>query len=308
VTQPAQEGAAIHGLSCYTAALHDYLAQEWDGGAVIGSTIRLAVRVDLPDGQLAFSHHQPSLDRLPDGSWLRYASASCAAAALPTLAQELDAHGRAIAVVDSSLLPWSAAQGGQPAPHWLLLDDREGSRWHVTDSFTALLPNGGEQQPYQGWLDVSKLTGLMELPACWTQEQHARNTLAFGAPVAVPGGGSMWLRRCQEGPPPAAQEGRWLTAVDEVLRYLAGYLAERGAGGDRYLDDLWAAAGHHAFAYRWRLRQRPDGDALRVALDRWRDLPRLLRLATLSAQRGRPRPTLIRAALDELARAEAELT
>jgi len=298
----------MRGLSCYTASLHDYLAHEWNASALIGSTVRLAVRVDLPDGQLAFSHHQPSLDRLPDGSSLRYTAASSPAAALPPLAEELDAHGRVIAVADSSLLPWSAARGGQPTPHWLLLDGRDGDRWHVTDSFTALLPAGGEQHPYQGWLDARQLAEAMALPARWTPEQQARNVLAFGAPVTVPDGGAMWLPRYPGRPPSPSYEGWWLTATDEVLRYLAGYLTERGAGSERYLDDLWAAAGHRSFAYRWRLRQRPGDVALHAALGHWENLPRVLRIAMLSAQQGRPRPTLVRVALNELTRAEARLT
>ena len=311
MTKLEHDGPATRGLSCYTASLHDYLAHEWDAGGLIGPTVRLAVRVDQRGGQLAFSHHRPSLDRLPDGSRLRYAAAPAAAEALLPLAEELDAHGRAIAVADSSRLPWSAAREGQPAPHWLLLDGRDGDRWHVTDSFTALLPTGGEQHSYHGWLGAGQLSETLALPARWTPEQDARNTLAFGAPVTVPDGGALWLRRCHGDPSPARPEGQcrpeeqWLTATDDVLRYLAGYLGVQGAGSEQYLDDLWAAAGHHSFAYRWRLRQRPCDDALQTALDRWQDLPRLLRLAVLSAQRGRPRPTLVRAALNELAQAEA---
>jgi hypothetical protein len=296
----------VRGLSCYTASLHDYLAFEWDAGAVIEPTVRLAVRVDLPDGRLVFSHHHPSLDVLPDGSRLRYTVASSPAAALPRLADALTAYGRVIVVADTSVLPWSVARGGRSAPHWLLLDGRADDRWHVTDSFTALLPTGDQQQPHHGWLDVAQLTGAMTLPARWTPEQQARNVMAFGAPVTVPEGGALWLRRCQQDPAPDPYEGRWLMATDEVLRYLAGHLAQRGADIERYLDDLWAAAGHRSFAYRRRLLRQP-GDDWQTALGRWENLPRLLQICLLSAQRGRPRPALVRAALDELAQVEAGL-
>ena len=224
----------MRGLSCYTASLHGYLAWEWDACAIIAQTIRLAVRVDLPDGELAFSHHQPSLDLLPDGSCLRYAAAPSPMAALPGVADDLAAHGRVIAVTNSSLLPWSAVRGGRPAPHWVLIDGSDGDRWHVTDMFTALLPVGGEQRPYRGWLDTVPLIEAMTLPARWTPQQGMRNALAFGAAVTVPDGAALWLRRCRERPAALPCAGEWLTTTEEDLRHLAGYLAERGGdGGDR---------------------------------------------------------------------------
>lgn len=300
----------MHGLSCYTASLHEYLAREWDASTIIALTVRLAIRVDPPDGQLAFSHHEPSLDRLPDGTWLSYAAAESPAAALPEVMAALDTHGRAIVVTDSSLLPWSVLYGGPPSPHWLLLDGSGGGRWHASDPFSALLP-AGQQQPYDGWLDTRQLAEAMTLPARWAPEQEARNALAFGAAVKVPAGGACWLRRHRDRPAAAGLAGRWLTGTNEALRFLAEYLTRPGAGLERYLDDIWAAAGHHSFAYRWRLSQRPGDEqaerALRLALGRWNDLPRLLRTATASAQRGRPRPTLIRAAIGELAQAEEGL-
>jgi hypothetical protein len=300
----------MRGLSCYTASLHAYLAYEWDARTILGRSVRLAVRVDGPDGRLAFSHHQPSLDLLPDGSGLRYAAALYPAAELPQVAEDLDAHGRVIVVVDSARLPWSVTQGGPPAPHWLLVDGRRADEWHVADTFTALLP-AGEQPPYDGWLTTGQLCTAMTLPGCWTPEQQARNALAFGSPVVVPAGGTLWLRRDSRDPVPARPDGRWLSENMQILRFLIGYLTERGAQGERHLDDIWAAAGHHCFAYRWRLSQGDLNDqaqqALQLALARWEDLPRVLRIAALSAQRGRPRPTLVRAVLAELLQAEENL-
>ena len=182
------------GLSCYTASLHEYLAREWDASSVIGSTVRLAVRVGTPDGHLAFSHHMPSLDRLPDGSWLGYTAAESPAAALPEVTAALDEYGRVIIVADSARLPWSVTRGGPPAPHWLVLDGRSGGRWHAIDPFSSLLP-AGPQQPYDGWLGTRRLAEVMALPARWRPEQEARNTLALGTPMAVPGGGACWLDR-----------------------------------------------------------------------------------------------------------------
>jgi hypothetical protein len=307
----------MRGLSCYTASLHDYLAGEWDAAAILSRSVRLAIRVDLPDGQLAFSHHEPSLDRLPDDSWLHYAAAENPAVGLRQAAGDLEAHSRVIVVVDSASLPWSVTRGGPSAPHWLLIDGRNGGRWHATDTFTALLP-AGEQPPYEGWLSTTQLSEAMTLPARWNPEQEARNALAFGTAAAVPPGGALWLRRShrprarsQGHRAPDRPAGSWLSGNTQVLRFLIGYLTQSGAQGERYLDDIWAAAGHLCFAYRWRLCQEQPGqrqDALQLAMSRWENLPRVLRIAVLSAQRGRPRPSLVHAALKELLRAEESVS
>jgi hypothetical protein len=297
------------GLSCYTANLHGYLAREWDAAAIVARSVRLAVRVDLPGGLLAFSHHEPSLDLLPDGSRLRYAGAASPAAALPGVAAELAAHGRVLVVVDGARLPWAVTRGGRPVPHWLLVDGRRPGAWHVRDGFAALLP-AGEQRPHAGWLCDAELRAAMTPPARWEPEQELRGALAFGAPVPAPApaGGAIWLRRTRERPPPApSPEGCWLRGYRDALPFLASYVAERAALAARHLDDVWAAAGHRSFALRWRLAREPsgrDGPVLAAAVARWERLPRLLRLAVESAARGRPRASLVRAALEELGRAE----
>jgi hypothetical protein len=304
------------GLSCYTANLAGYLAAEWDAGALLARSVRLAVRPDPGTGPLAFSHHAPGLDRLPDGTRLRYAAAPSPAAALPDLAAELAGFGRVLVVVDNARLPWSPARGGRPAPHWLLVDGGDGERWHVVDRFTGLLM-AGEQLPHAGWLDRAQLCAAMTPPACWAPEQRLRNSLAFGEPVPVPAGcGALWMRRHAGGTGPAAGGtgpaagigGGWLAGTGEVLAFLADFLTERGAAAMPYLDDLWAAAGHRAFAYRWRLANgEGPREALTQALARWESMPRLLRLALESAGRRRPRPTLLRAAFEELLRVEEDL-
>jgi len=300
----------VLGLSCYTANLHRYLAGEWDADEIVSRSVRLAVRVDRPDGRLVFSHHEPTLDHLPDGSRLCYTAAESPTAAQPALAAELDRHGRVLVVVDSARLPWSVSSGGPPAPHWLLVDGRRDGEWHVIDEFAALLPEG-EQRPHAGWLSDAGLTTAMTLPAHWTPEQELRNIYAFGDPVTVPAGGALWLRRCHDRPqatgPPA---GRWLRSDAAVLRHLMGYAAEHGTLPAGHLDDIWAAAGHRSFAYRWRLASGADSDAhrdaLETALAQWENLPKFVRLAAESAQRGRPRPVLARATLEALLRAEED--
>jgi hypothetical protein len=298
----------VHGLSCYTTGLFAYLAGEWDAAALLSRSVGLAIRVDLPDGRLVFSHHRPALDQLPDGSWLSWSTARSPAAVLPGLTGELARHGRVIAVVDAARLPWSAA-GEPPAPHWLLVDGREGRRWHVTDGFTALLP-GGTRLPWCGWLTSAQLCAVMDVRARWRPEQDVRNTMAFGEPVPVPPGTCFWLSRSPGRPPTSASEGTWIRGETESLRFLRDRLPGDDAALGYHLDDLWAAAGHHGFAYRQRLAVEPDDAqrrSLARAIARWDDLPRLLRIAVISAQRGRPRPSLVRSGLDEVLQAEEEM-
>ncbi|MGI8667311.1 MAG: hypothetical protein ACR2N4_15020 [Jatrophihabitans sp.] len=294
------------GLSCYTAALHGYLAQEWDATAVLARSVRLAVRAADTGVRLAFSHHYPPLDLLPDRSRLVYAGAGSGLAALPGIAAELERHGRVIVVADSARLPWSVQRGGPASPHWLLVTDRAARGWWVVDDFTAL-QSAGEQLPYRGWLEDSTLAGAMTLPPGWPQPAHRlRNTLAFGAPVPVPQQGALWLRR-QDGPADGRSLDRdagWQIGEAAALAFLIQRAGAHQAVIAEHLDDLWAVAGHQWFACRWELGQ-PVGDAerarLEAALTRWSALPRVLRMAVDSAARGRPRTSLVLAALAGLA-------
>ncbi len=293
MTVPASRPDAAGGLSCYTANLAAYLRSELpDADRWLAQSVRLAVRADLPGGDLAFSHHSYPLDQLPDGTRLRYVSAGQPAEAVAGLRAELDRHGRVLAVTDSARLPWSpAARSGPPAPHWLLIVAADGERWQVRDAFAGLLP-AGEQQPYAGWLDTAALLAAMTPPPCWAPEQQQRNALAFGFPVPVPANpGPQWLRRVPDDGLAAELPGRWLTEAGDVLPFLAGHLA------DRYLDDLWSAAAHQAFRYRW-LAGQPDApgarrEQLAAAGQAWARLPAALRFALDSARRGRPRTSLV---------------
>lgn len=305
------------GLSCYTANLAGYLAAEWDADALLAASVRLAVRVDLPGGTLAFAHHGTPLDRLPDGTRLCHTTAADPAAALPRIERELARRGRVLVTVDAAGLPWSPGFGADHAPHWLLIDGRAGADWHVVDEFHGLLP-AGTQLPYAGWLPAAQVTAAMVPPPSWTPEQWIREEYAFGASRPVPAAGALrWLRR-EPGTTPGAASGarpalpgRWLTDDGDVLPFLAEHLTAAGAAAGRHLDDCWAAAGHRSFAHRWRLaRCRPDGSgeeaaALQAAIGQWDLLPRTLRYAVESAQRGRPRPSLVRTAFAELLLAEA---
>jgi hypothetical protein len=272
------------GLSCFTANLATYLATDHGSAAArFADSIRLAVRTDLPDGELAFSHHRVPLDRLPDGTRLRYATAADRDGVLAGLTDELARYGQVLVVTDNARLPWSPSFGTTAtAPHWLLLAGRDGADWRVVDAFAGLLPTG-EQLPFTGTLTTAHLLDAMA-PSTWTPGQERRCALAFGFQVPT-SSGSRWLQRSPDDAGPDDLPGEWLLTDDTVLPYLADYLL---AGGDRvepYLDDLWTAAVHRTFRYR-RLGDQPAAEA-------WSRLPSALRFAIESARRGKPRMSLL---------------
>lgn len=290
------------GLSCYTANLYRYMDVESDATRTVAESVRLAVREE--SGVLAFSHHAPSLDGLPDGSRLRYAGAASAAGLLPNLVEELRRYQRVLVLCDGARLPWSVAR--RSAPHWLLLDGHRRSEWHAVDDFTAFLLDGGEQPPYRGWLHTDVLCVAMAASSSWTGAQRRRNALAFGSPVSVPEARLLWLRR--ERGRPDRPEGEPVPARgwaigDAALDLVAGRLTAPGPTMAEHLDDLWAAAGHRCFAYRWWLSRAEDEatrDRFERALAQWSRLPVVLRIAMESAERGRPRADLVRTALAAL--------
>lgn len=306
--EPRPRHERFTGLSCYTANLAAYLDTEMsDVDEYLAGSIRLAVRTDLPSGRLAFSHHHRPLEKLPDGTRLSYATLP-PRAALVGIADELRRRGRVLVVTEGSRLPWSPARHeARRAPHWLLVTGRRAESWHVVDAFAGLLA-GGEQRPYTGWLSTARLIDAMTEAASsgWSTEQHQRNSLAFGFPVAVPeSAGPLWLRRdLDTGPSQPELPGSWLTDDDQVLPFLADYFTDPRQDSSRYLDDLWTAAAHRVFRYQW-LRTRPDlPDAVReralAAGAAWLRLPGALRFAVDSARRGRPRPSLVHQTLRHL--------
>ncbi|MFK0250082.1 hypothetical protein ACIQUM_35735 [Amycolatopsis azurea] len=294
------------GLSCYTANLERYLASEFDSAAVLARSVRLAVRT-TEDG-LVFSHHAPSLDRLPDGTRLEYA-ALAAADTEDALRHEIRRHGRALVVADAARLPWSVAFGADPAPHWLLVTGTEADHYLVEDAFEALLPQG-TQQPYLGTVPrVALLTALIGLPE-WDAPQRVRNEMAFGARIPLPGTtatGATLLRRT---PGPGEEQAPETGLVDDdalVLPLVMNRLADAGPAAARYLPDIWAAAGHRAFAHRWRALA-GDAETELATAESWAALPRWVQMAVESAARGRPRWGVARAAVDAVLSAAAPKT
>jgi hypothetical protein len=262
-------------MTWYLANLARYLAPELDDvdGYLAGS-VRLAVRTDLPGGRLAFSHHRYPLDRLPDGTALRYAGCDTDPEALSGLADELHRYGRVLAVVDGGRLPGLSRAAGGPASRWVLVDGRQAGLWHVRDAFP-----GGRARC--GWLGTGALLDAMAAAGPSRGAQRRRDSYAFGFPVALPARGRLrWLRRepadCRE----PALTGRWLVDDATVLPFLAGRLAGGGAG---YLVDLTAAALHRVYRYRRELVATPRDDLqaarLGMAIRLWRGLPSTLRQA-----------------------------
>lgn len=303
----------LSGLSCYTGSLAVYLAGEGvDAADVLADSIRLAVRTDLPGDALAFSHHRFALDVLPGGDRLRYASAADPVAGMACAADELARHGRVIVVVDNAELPWSPSYGiGPSAPHWLVLDGRDGDRWHVLDAFDGLLPAGG-QEPFTGWLPTASLLAALTLPRHWSAEQRRRNELAFGFPVAVPDGpGATWLRRePRTGDAIPDLPGHWLFGTADALPFLVEYLGDCSpVRTEPVLDDVWAAARHHVFRHR-RLAGVAGENAQRhdAAAHAWSGLPQAVRFAVESAVRGRSRASLVRTTLAHLVSLEQPAT
>jgi hypothetical protein len=290
------------GLSCYTANLAVYLGP--DALDRIARSIRLAVRTDLGDDLLAFSHHCTPVDE----GRLAYRGARDAAAALDVVAVEVERAGGCLVVANTGRLDWSSAGHEGQAPHFLLVDGRRADEWHVVDRFTALLPSGGGQEPFTGWISTAALaralTPIVPLPP----EQRLRNELAFGFPRPLPRDGDyQWLERTDRPEPEAELDGEWLTETDAALELLGELVAglDRSPERLRLLDDLWAAAQHHVFRYD-RLLAAEEHPVLDDARRAWHDLPMALRFAVDSAARGRHRPTLVAGTFDALRRRERD--
>jgi hypothetical protein len=290
-------------LSCYTANLAVYLGEEEACGRIAAS-VRLAVRPDLGEDLLAFSHHRVPLD---DGQ-LEYKGAGDAEAAMEAIAAEVERSGRCLVVANAGFLDWSTAGPERPAPHLLLLDDARGEEWHAVDRFKALLPSGGEQRPFTGWISTATLARGLTPIVPLRPDQRLRNQHAFGFPRPLPPDGQhQWLERVERSEPNGL-EGPWLTETDAALEHLADFwtgLDERPER-TRLLDDMWAASQHHAFRYGYLLSKTEEPRVLEEARRAWRDLPMALRFAVESMERGRHRPTLIARTFAALRRIESE--
>ncbi|MZF84754.1 hypothetical protein [Streptomyces sp. SID5643] len=270
-------------LSCYTTALVEHL-----GGRAaerLANAVHLWVRTDSPDQALAFSHH----DRIDDGA-LVYRHCDRWGEARDALADQLGREGSVIVVGNAFHLPWSPHHGVRAVPHWLLLRAHRERGWRVVDPFHALTP-GGEQRPYDGWLDDDGLhramTPVQRLePPVFNRDVHALGTATD--PGALDGYRWLWTGE----PSPPAWPGTWLRDPVEVLTYLRDRFVTDGDVLEQHTDDLWAAARHHS--------HRRAAHPASASADAWSRLPKALRFAADSARRGRRRTGVVSQAFDSL--------
>lgn len=272
-------------LSCYTANLIGHLRRR-DPGADgrFARAVDLSVRTDLPDGLVAFTHHRTFDAGLRTRCTDRWDDARDA------LREEFESVGDVIAVADTYRLPWSPSYGRRHAPHWVRLADRGVGRWLLVDGFDALLPEG-RQHPHRSWVDDGQLRSLLAPLPQLPPAVALRDAYALGAPPAapVPPGRYRWL---EESPSrhAAPPDGTWVHGTVPALRWLSERLSADVEALRRHTEDLWAAGRHHQF--------RDAGDERAVAA--WTDFSLGLRFAVDSADRGRPRPSLVTRAFDQV--------
>lgn len=298
-------------LSCYTTGLVGYLAAEDPAVSHrFATATRLAVRTDLPAHGLAFSHHT-RVDLDADGRELAYRGAADWAAAREGLLAELAARGRVLAVANTEHLAWAPGYGRAAAPHWILVHGRRDGGWQVADPFAALTPHG-EQRPFTGLLDDVELARALTPAEGYGPEVRHRDRLVLGDAVSVPPMDQYrWLVRTEAGHAPARRqpdgapdEGRWLFEPVPVLSHILAALVADPAAAARHTDDMWAAARHYAHRNAVLVSDGlldPETAAAETAA--WQEIPKILRIAAMSAARGRPRTGLVEEAFTDLIRA-----
>jgi hypothetical protein len=292
-------GAGPGALSCFTANLATYLERTVpDPSAVVARSVRLAVRV-TPGAPVAFSHHATDLGSLGSTCFLRYAAAPQAAEFIERIDELLRTDGQALVVTYAGPMSWSLAEPADSAPHFVRITAREGDRWEIDDRFSALLP-AGVQQPFRGEVETTALLAAATAPAELPPEQGVRKEHALGVPVPVPAGGYQWL--APTGDPAgtgAVEPPGWLIGTLSVIDHLTAFYGDFTAHPERarLVDDMWAAAQHHAFRYHHLLNQAPlsatEREAATSARRAWEDLPLALFYAANAAARGKPRPGVV---------------
>ncbi|MFD0312750.1 hypothetical protein [Streptomyces flavalbus] len=303
------ELAAMPELSCYTTNLLAYLMPEVpDVRLRLARGVRLAVRLDLPPGELAFSHH-PRVDTTDDGRELAYRSAADWPTARAALLDQLGRDGRVLVVGNTRHLPWAPGHGRSDAPHWLLVGDHRDGRWLLADHFTALTPLG-DQEPWLGWVDDAQLRTALTLPPRPPREVTRRDELALGRTIAVPPADHhRWLAwQTATTGPSAPGPGVWSLDLEPSLARISATFRAEPAALARHADDLWAAARHHTYRLAYAVTEgalSPERAA--AASVAWGELPKTLRFAERSAARGRPRPGVVDRSIDQLLTAQAAL-
>ena len=270
-------------LSCYTTNLVAHLRRvDPSIEGRFAAAVALSVRLDADGGRLAFLQHRPV------GPALGYGSAATWYEARRGLADECGRRGEVLAVANTRNLPWCPGYGIQDTPHWIRLTAFDGAQWHVVDGFEAVLPLG-EQRPFDAWASDEELRSLLTPLPPLEGHVQARDVHALGAAERVPEPGRYrWL--AQDADTRIARSGEWIDGTVEALRYLQRRLATDPDTLRFHAEDLWAASRHHQYRF-------ADQPGVGAA---WGELPRALSYALQSAERGRPRPTLIAQSLERI--------
>lgn len=287
-------------LSCYTTALADYREAAGDPIDLALARVELLLRAD--DEGIEFTHHEWWGNT--HGGSLAYRAVNDADAAQHGLLAEIDRHGMALAVTNTSLMPWSITAATMT--HWVLLKPSTTTvAVDVHDAFSALLP-AGQQDPHTSTVRLAELVGLMRLPEHLSSSVRARDKNALGRGISVPDGTYRWLelgKAVAEIQHPTAIDG-WTQSTHESLNVLARLLVEQPDLLEVHIEDIWAASRHQVAAL---TAAECHGIADDTALiEAWTALPRSLRFCLDSANRGRPRPSMISRSLEHLAHLESQ--
>ncbi|WP_016908596.1 hypothetical protein, partial [Streptomyces xiaopingdaonensis] len=232
-------------LSCYTASLVAYLEPERpDAGRELADAVRLSVRTDPPEGELAFAHHA-RVDVDERGEGLAYRGSGSWDTTREALAEESARRGRALAVGNTRHLPWSPS-GGNETPHWLLVAAHADGRWAVRDTFDATTPHG-THAPWEGVVSDAELRVLLTPPSALSPQAANRDRYALGREVPLPpADGYRWLERVAvrggaegEGGADGAAPGHWVHGTAAVLRRVAERVCGDPAALAAHADDLW---------------------------------------------------------------------
>jgi hypothetical protein len=136
--------------------------------------------------------------------------------------------------------------------------------------------------------------------------------MALGRATAVPPPNHhRWLVRAEgrgtvahEPSDGAPDDGQWLLEPVAVLSHILLTLLADPVAAARCTDDLWAAARHYAHRNAVLVSDGSmDPETAAAETAAWQELPKILRIAALSAARGRPRPGLVEEAFTDLIRA-----
>ena len=298
-------------LTCYTAALGEWLARErgaWWRPLVAGGPI-LSIR---PHGGYLRFHHNPASPAATLGLELRTASSWPEAEA--GIEAELERAGRVVVAADGWALPWHPAYGRRHLSHWLLAERRSGVlelhdplellSEHGNQKATRVVVRGGAESVFRAELDL-------------TTPERLREAAALGCDDPGDAASYRWLVADADPGPPAAAPDETPAAIASLADYF-----ERHAGRPHayeHLLDVWQAARQRALVVaaleaeagrRPRRAKLPDVGRWRAVAAEWAELLPFVMYAGMLAAGGTTGASAkaIVERLRKLATMEAELS